>query len=142
MTIREMVKEPRGGGPKLPEPNVPQRVLVPAPEGDPTSSRRSGACGGRWRFYLWGGASVRPQGPAYALTTGTSGIRRARISRTRLEPIPWACALPRPNYQESIIGGFLLNDGAGREGILRLLKTTQRDPAFSAPEPALRQPSC
>ena len=59
-----------------------------------------------------------------------------------LEPIPWACALPRPNYQESIIGGFLLNDGAGREGILRLLKTTQRDPAFSAPEPALRQPSC
>jgi hypothetical protein len=27
--------DPRGGGPKLPEPNVPQRVLVPAPEGDP-----------------------------------------------------------------------------------------------------------
>jgi hypothetical protein len=35
MTNREMVKDPRGGGPKLPEPNVPQRVLVPAPEGDP-----------------------------------------------------------------------------------------------------------
>ena len=34
MTNREMVKDPRGG-PKLPEPNVPQRVLVPAPEGDP-----------------------------------------------------------------------------------------------------------
>ena len=35
MTNRETVKDPRGGGPKLPEPNVPQRVLVPAPEGDP-----------------------------------------------------------------------------------------------------------
>jgi len=35
MTNREMVKDPRGGGPKLPEPNLPQQVLVPAPEGDP-----------------------------------------------------------------------------------------------------------
>ena len=35
MTNREMVKDPRGGGPTLPEPNIPQRVLVPAPEGDP-----------------------------------------------------------------------------------------------------------
>ena len=30
-----MVKDPRAGGPKLPEPNFPQQVLVPAPEGDP-----------------------------------------------------------------------------------------------------------
>ena len=35
MTNREMVKDPRAGGPKLPEPNLPQQVLVPAPEGDP-----------------------------------------------------------------------------------------------------------
>ena len=35
MTNREMVKDPSGGGPKMPEPNVPQRVLVPAREGDP-----------------------------------------------------------------------------------------------------------
>ena len=35
MTNREMVKDPRVGGPKLPEPNLPQRVLVPSPEGDP-----------------------------------------------------------------------------------------------------------
>jgi hypothetical protein len=35
MTNREMVRDPRAGGPKLPGPNLPQRVLVPAPEGDP-----------------------------------------------------------------------------------------------------------
>jgi hypothetical protein len=35
MTNREMVKDPRVGGPKLPEPNLPQRVLVPSPAGDP-----------------------------------------------------------------------------------------------------------
>ena len=35
MTNREMVKDPRSGGPKLPEPNLPQRVFVPAPEGAP-----------------------------------------------------------------------------------------------------------
>ena len=35
MTNREMVKPPRPGGPKLPEPNLPKRVSVPSPEGDP-----------------------------------------------------------------------------------------------------------
>jgi len=34
VTNRDMVKDARVGGPKLPEPNLPQRVLVPAPEGD------------------------------------------------------------------------------------------------------------
>ena len=36
MTNREMVKDPRPGGPKLPEPNVPKPgAPVPAPEDDP-----------------------------------------------------------------------------------------------------------
>jgi hypothetical protein len=35
MTNREMVKPPRLGGPKLPEPNLPKRLSVPSPEGDP-----------------------------------------------------------------------------------------------------------
>jgi hypothetical protein len=35
MTNRDMVKAPQPGGPKLPEPNLPKRVWVPAPEGDP-----------------------------------------------------------------------------------------------------------
>ena len=35
MTNRDMVKNPRHGGQKLPEPNDPQRVAVPAPEADP-----------------------------------------------------------------------------------------------------------
>jgi hypothetical protein len=36
MTNREMVKDPKPGGPKLPEPNVPKpKAPVPAPEDDP-----------------------------------------------------------------------------------------------------------
>ena len=36
MTNRDMVKDPKPGGPKLPEPNVPKREApVPAPEDDP-----------------------------------------------------------------------------------------------------------
>ena len=35
MTNREMVKPRRPGGPKLPEPNLPKRISVPSPEGDP-----------------------------------------------------------------------------------------------------------
>jgi hypothetical protein len=35
MTNREMVKPPRLGRPKLPEPNLPKRLSVPSPEGDP-----------------------------------------------------------------------------------------------------------
>jgi hypothetical protein len=34
MTNREMVKPPRPGGRKLPEPNCPQQVPVPAPADD------------------------------------------------------------------------------------------------------------
>jgi hypothetical protein len=36
MTNRDMVKDPKPGGPKLPEPNVPKpEAPVPAPEDDP-----------------------------------------------------------------------------------------------------------